>query len=338
MKKYIPDWLLGTKKIVSNKITLFVGDTGEYLANIAKQHDKNAKLITDINYKRIRAGTYYTSIGDVVTDEKFEIVLKKADIIIYSPPDVWSTEQTKLGTIHWLTVMRAFEDKTLINADHLELSLLNQFLALSDVRKTDSAQLWIAGCSITHGIGVEPSQRYGQLISNQLNLPVSFLTQEGSSISWSADQLLRSDLRPGDTVVWGLTSMGRITWFRDNKHLYHITISLYAVWPEIDKMVKISRVWEQDRAYDAITKIYQVINFCAKMGVKLYLAGILVDITKFSLKFDNYIPFYNGVKEDEENQFLDIGTDRDRHPGPLTHQWYAEKILEKIQQDSVIIL
>ena len=324
--------------MAESMITLFVGDVGEYLAKIALQHSNSAKLITAKNYKNIRAGTYYTSIGDLKTDKKFESVLKQADVIIYSPPHTWSNEQGKRPTEYWLTVVRAFEDKKVINADHLKLPLLDIFLKLVDQRKTELPQLWIAGCSITHGVGVEKSERYGKLLADRLNQPVSFLTDPGSSIPWAADQILRSDLRPGDTVVWGLTSMGRITWWQDNKHVWHINISTYQTTPELDEHVRITRIWEQDRAYDGISKIYQVINFCAKKKVKLYLAGILIDLRKYSLHLDNFVPFYSGIKEAEDNQFLDIGTDIERHPGPLTHQWYADKILEKIQQDSVTLL
>jgi hypothetical protein len=330
--------------MVESMITVFVGDVNEYLANIALQHSSDAKLITAKNYKNIRAGTYYTSIGDLITQKKFSSVLKQSDIIIYSPPDVWSRLDSKRLTEYWITVMRAFEDKTVVNADHLKLPLLNKFLHLVDSRKTESSQLWISGCSITHGVGVKKAERYGQLLSDQLNAPVSFLTAPGSSIPWSADQLLRSDLRAGDIVVWGLTAMGRMSWFQDNGDLKHVNIYTYLGDPEFDNHVKITRIWEQDRAYDAITKIHQVINFCAKIGVKLYLAGILVDLHRYSLDFENFIPFYRVIKENkdrqfkteyQDNQFLDIGTDPERHPGPRTHQWYADKILEKISNDSV---
>jgi len=325
-------------------ITVFVGDVSEYLANIALQHSRDAKLITAKNYKNIRAGTYYTSMGDLITEENFSSVLKQADAIVYSPPDVWTSLEVKRLTEYWITVMRAFEDKTVVNADHLKLPLLNKFLHLADRRKSESSQLWISGCSITHGVGVEKAERYGQLLSDQLNIPVSFLTAPGSSIPWSADQLLRSDLRAGDIVVWGLTAMGRISWFQDNRDLKHVNIYTYLGDPEFDNHVKITRIWEQDRAYDAITKIHQVINFCAKIGVKLYLAGILVDLHRYSLDFENFIPFYRVIEENkdrqfktdyQDNQFLDIGTDSERHPGPRTHQWYADKILEKISNDSV---
>ena len=141
--------------------------------------------------------------------------------------------------------------------------------------------------------------------------------------------------------------MGRLAWFRDNGELKHVNIYTYLCNPEFDNHVKITRIWEQDRAYDSITKIHQVINFCAKIRVKLYLAGILVDLRRYSLDFENFIPFYRVIEENkdkqfktdyQDNQFLDIGTDSERHPGPRTHQWYADRILEKISNDSVTLL
>jgi hypothetical protein len=319
-------------------ITVFVGDVTEYLAAAAKQHNINARLITIKNYKKIRPGTYYTSIGDLTTPEKFVSVLEQADTIIYAPPvEIWSSSQTQKQTEYWLTVMRAFEHKKIINIDDLRLPLLDKFLHLADRRTSEGSQVWIAGCSISHGDGVEKSQRYGQLIADQLQQPVAFLTASGSSISWAADQILRSDLRTGDTVVWGLTSMYRKTWFNDNHDVAHINTYW---WNPVYMFVKnikhtsvtLDQLWEQDRAYDAITKIYQVVNFCNKLGVKLYLAGLLVDLRRYSINLSNFVSFYDEIKQNETNQFLDIGTDPQRHPGPLTHQWYADEILKKINQ------
>ena len=320
-------------------ITVFVGDVTEYLAAAAKQHDINASLITTKNYKKIRPGTYYTSIGDLITPEKFVSVLEQADIIIYTPPtENWSSSQTKDQTEYWLTVMRAFEHKKIINIDNLRLPLLDKFLHLADKRISNAPQLWVAGGSIVLGEGVTRVQRFGQLISDQLQQPVTFLTASGSSISWAADQILRSDLRKGDTVVWGLTSVYRKTWFNDHNDVAHVTTwwwdSRYMFVRNVKHTsVTLDQLWEQDRAYDAITSIHQVINFCNKIGVKLYLAGIDIDLRQYSLNFNNFIPFHSGIEQSDTNQYLDIGTDPQRHPGPLTHRWYAEKILEKIKQD-----
>ena len=320
-------------------ITVFVGDTTEYLAAAAKQHDIDASLITTKNYKRIRPGTYYTSIGDLTTSEKFVAVLEQADTIIYTPPiESWSSSQTKDQTEYWLTVMRAFEHKKIINIDDLRLPLLDKFLHLTDKRTSDDLQVWIAGCSISHGVGVEKFQRYGQLIANQLQQPVSFLTKSGSAISWAADQILRSDIRKGDTVIWGLTGVNRKTWFNDNDDVMHINLNWWnPVYMFVNcaphTSVTLDQLWEQDRSYDAITKIYQVVNFCNKLEVKLYLAGILLDIQQYSINLENFVSFYNKIEKSDPWQFLDIGTDPQRHPGPLTHQWYADKILEKIKQN-----
>jgi hypothetical protein len=318
-------------KTSKSEIILFVGDVGEYLANAAHQQDILAKLITTQNCKNIRPGTYYTSIGDLITSSNFETVLKQSDVIIYTPPVVWNNDKDKIQTEYWLSIIRAFEYKKIVNADNVKFSLLDKFLNLADERKSDGPQIWMAGCSITHGSGVDNSQRYGQLIADQLQKPVSFLSATGSSISWASDQLLRSDIRKDDIVVWGLTSIYRMPWFEDNLNVRHIGSWCFDT-DIVQPPVPVNQLWEQNRAYDAITKIHQVVNFCNKLGVKLYLAGILVDIRRYSLDLDNFIPFYSGIKENEHNQFLDIGTDPEHHPGPLTHRWYADKILEKLNR------
>ncbi len=83
--------------------------------------------------------------------------------------------------------------------------------------------------------------------------------------------------------------------------------------------------------YKAVTKIHQVINFCKKINVNLYLGGILVepDFTSHLVCLPTYTQFYGWPSVNEDNMFIDIGTDNS-HPGPRTHQWYADNFLTKI--------
>ena len=56
----------------------------------------------------------------------------------------------------------------------------------------------------------------------KLNLPVSTLAQGGTSIFWAADQILRSDIRKDDIVIFMLTSTHRFPYYT-NSQLKHIT-------------------------------------------------------------------------------------------------------------------
>jgi len=316
-------------------ITVFVGDIDSSIAATAKAHDINATLVTQKNFKRISDGTYYTSIGEFDDDEglhyDFLTVLKKADILIYCPPAQWSdldennNSYIKDRTIYELLNLKCFEFKDVRNIDNIKLPNLGSMLELATTRQTESPQLWIAGCSISHGMGVEPDQRYGQLIAKELDLPVSFLTKPGSSITWAADQILRSDLRPGDILVWGLTAFERLPYYKEDT-LWHLNSLTYKENSWVNVVVPIGRLFEKDLIYHAITDIYKVVNFCNKLNVKLILAGILSDLNHYTIDFDNYVCLcYTSNKSSK-----DLGKDK-QHPGPYQHKWYAEQILGKLK-------
>ena len=79
--------------------------------------------------------------------------------------------------------------------------------------------------------------------------------------------------------------------------------------------------------------IYQVINFCQKIGAKLLLAGLLVDpkLAVYLVNLPEYIHLNNYYGVNKEDIFLDVGSDYS-HPGPITHQWYADAILTKLKE------
>ena len=202
---------------------------------------------------------------------------------------------------------------------------LDCYLNLVDNRKNDDPQLWIAGCSVTYGIGVKKNQRYGNLLAKKLKKDASFLAYPGSSISWAADQILRSDIRKNDIVIWGLTSNNRFAYYIDNE-IHHVNAVA------INNNVKLSThlhgkllVDSDNLRYDNITSIYQVINFCDKINAKLLLVGIMTvpDLQNYLHHIPNF--FQLPIKS------LDIGNDNE-HSGPKTHKLYTDLIYEQLYQ------
>ena len=311
-------------------ITVLVGGTEEYLSRRAKNLDPNAILITDNNFENLKPGTYYTSLGDVKSLSNFSAILDQADKIIYYPPIEWTGKhknQTKEWTEFYLLY---FKDKKEISGiDHLLIphTDITDMLNLVDKRKTPDKQIWISGCSISHGVGVDSTQRYGQIIANKLDLPVSFLTEPGSSLEWASDQLIRSDIQPGDIVIWGLTSIDRFVYYLDQIH--HIHPTYYNFNPDFKKQFSLDLLDSDHSLYKAITSIYRVINFCDKLNVKLVMAGLLINHEKID-KFSS-VPYYTQLHglfgHEFRKTFIDVGSDGS-HPGPLMHQWYADQILK----------
>lgn len=202
-------------------------------------------------------------------------------------------------------------------------------------RPTTAPVLWTAGCSITKGFGVEPDQRWGTLLSNYTGLPEVSLSRNGSSIFWAADQLLRSDIRPGDTVVWGLTSLSRLQIAQD----WNFESFSVATYPELEKE---KQYWNLDyfgsetELLTASRIILQVINFCQHVQAQLYIVNLL-DKEWLSVLFghlDNYIDLTPDLSTiNNTMEFIDLGTDG-VHPGPQQHQHYATKMYHLIKENN----
>lgn len=238
----------------------------------------------------------------------------------------------------------------------------DNLLWLADSRASDSQLLWISGCSFSHAIGVTPSQRYGQLVADTLKLPASFLTCPGSSIQWASDQLLRSDIRANDIILWGITGINRFISYKnkieinvlgellDRKDYYLGELrrieekscinDTYLRFEESFKLlsktdVKILQyaLVSDDRLLYAIKEIFQVINYCRQIGAKLILFRFDISSKEFDtvlLKYlsslDNYIHL---------SPISDYGTDNE-HPGPITHDIWANEILKFMKRKKYI--
>ena len=304
-------------------ITIYLGDVGLYLSDLTRSYDENAQLLTANNFSNLSAGTYYTSIADIGNIFNLGLTLQQADKIVYAPPPdgKWTHNDMKKWSEDYLEVFSfRCEVKNYtppdLTKDHQSI------LALVDNRKTDSSQLWACGCSITRGSGVTENERYGQLLATSLGLPVSFLSCSASSICWQADQILRSDIRKGDTVVWGMTSDHRFPFYTDNCVKHVKAGNLYGC--------SIDDLDNSNRHYQNLTSVYQVINFCQKIEAKLILVSVMNRNIVPYLNNTNLIMLHNLWGRESSELFLDLGSDG-QHPGPETHKLYAKEIYKLIK-------
>lgn len=203
---------------------------------------------------------------------------------------------------------------------------------LQIVNRPQSPVLWTAGCSITEAIDVHLDAWRYQL-GKKLDREVFNLSKGGTSIWWSADQILRSDIRPGDVVVWGLTNVARIEYAK-NWNMVSDTIITYE-----DKCMH--KYWTLDyfesetQTLFCLRSIHQVINFCTKVGADLYLINLL-DLNWISGLLHSYPKFLDlveGVKDGYRVQFIDYAQDR-LHPGPEQHKHFANKIYQFIKENN----
>ena len=308
-------------------LKLFVGDNTQELADYANLHF-NSVLITSSNYKQlikqsktqdIVGHTSFSDLGKITkTESPFHTLLLAADSIEYCSPEKWSdhSDAYQLHSMQRITeyylydINRINKNVTGLTLDHWTNQL--NYLNLVDTRRTSEQNLWISGCSISHGVGVTLDQRYGQLLADSLQLPVSWLTAPGSSIEWAADQILRSDIQKDDILVWGLTTEYRACEWKDGK-TYHINIYNF----EASETGSLPMVSEENRLYKALLAINQVENFCNKIGAQL-IAFPIISTESMRLHLSKNSSYF---EIDYQLGFSDYGSDG-IHPGALQHQKY----------------
>lgn len=307
-------------------ITVYVGDNDESLAINAKTHNTSAYLVHKKNYKEfllydsIDDITIFTSLTDLPKINNdicilYEI-LQKADRIVYSPPLNWSDSNDEFNLSSQKMLVEYF--LTLINNKNNNVTGLpdiisdNSYLSLSDKRNSADKVLWVAGCSISHGVGVKHDEKFGYIIAQTLKIPLISVTKGGSSIEWAADQILRSDIRKNDIVVWGVTSEYRAPLWRDKD-----------VVGETSPTILIN----ETRMYKAVTSVYQVINFCNKVGAELLILPLICsEQLRIYLKDEpnfHQLPY--------QTKPLDYGDDNE-HPGVKQHDYWATYCLEVLSK------
>jgi len=313
-------------------ITIYLGDVGEYLPILCWSVTPSATLITQDNFVNLTPGTYYTSLGDVGNLQNLASVLRQATEIVYAPPPKWSDNRNGNSEMHnwYQDYLNVFKFRCKVkNFEPIVKDNQDKILHLVDQRKSSESHLWIAGCSISHGVGVTPQTCYGQLLSNYLNQPVSFLTAKGSSIVWAADQILRSNIQANDIVVWGLTSWTRTPYFENNS-LVHVNISFIEYHPK--HSITPDTLTSDNLFYQSLTSVFQVINYCSKINATLIIASLLDDtICHYIKDYPKFIMLCKLWGRDINHLYIDLGSDG-LHPGEQTHQFYADQIYQKIQR------
>ena len=314
-------------------IIIFVGDIDSSLRDRACDYSTDAILL-DKNTP-VTTGVYYASLADFNDVPLFIAKLRNADTIIYSPPARWEDtdkneksklrERTEFALLHFkyeknVIGYELFEERS----QSMDITHPYDHRTLIESRKAAGKQLWVAGCSISMGMGVEEQERYGNIISEKTNLPVSFLTARGGSIEWAAQQIISADIKPGDVVLWGLTSWPRLTYYI-NGEVDHMT-------PDSTPRSLSKLLYDENRLYVALNNIKIVNSMCERLNLNLIMGCMLADLelTNNVLHYKNVIPMSGAISSGDNDIMLDVGDDG-IHPGKLTHEWYADRFLKAME-------
>ena len=308
-------------------LKVFVGDNTGYLSDFVKKIDPLAYLCTDKNYNTSLTGTIYTSLADLSINQLNELLMS-ADTVIYCPPALWSSkdleEQTHivLNFLHNKKEIKGFKKK----------QYSPEYFSIADTRKTEGKQIWLVGCSITQGYGLDKDEGYGYIVGKELNLPVSSLTATAASIKWSADQILRADIREDDLVIWGITAVGRYPFVRENDTLDHIMPYSHNENKEFKNLFSKNFLVSNHICYEAIASIEYATKYMNKNNIKSILGVFPLYIDKHKQKFLKYISQFNNslilqTETGTKDRFVDFANDN-CHPGVMQNRLYANSILD----------
>jgi hypothetical protein len=302
------------------KRILFVGNVDESLSDAAKHYDSNAKLITKENLGSLPE-VGYISIGDHDFDD-FINVLETYSELHYISSDAWEHESTRIQTETYLKYYS--HRKPVYNTKENSYA---DILKLEDSRKNENQpQLWIVGGAEAHGSGVSDSEKFGCVLSEKLGVDVSYLTQINSSIGWQSDQILRSDIKKNDFVVWCIGSMETISYF-DNQIKQSVTLG-YRNTHRLDVLeVDENSIVDEHLLHHSITAISRVICHSQILGYKLAISLISNNTAEneqalllYLSQFENFIHSYL-----HQQDWIDCGYSGSGDcPGPEHHKYLAD--------------
>ena len=213
------------------------------------------------------------------------------------------------------------------------------------------SKLWVVGCSISHGVGVSLEQRWGDLVSRELGIDSVYLTAEGSSIEWAADQILRADIQADDVVCWGVTSPNRSLWYDDSGSEHHLLNVYYNHNPGFH--IPREHLVDLNLAFKAVNYIIQVQRSLTRVGCRFLIGYMIPGLSKHReiildrlSNTDNFVVMFDATRitTNPDSTFFsrsrpanmifdDVGTDG-MHPGPQQHQNYARQFLQNLKENT----
>jgi hypothetical protein len=274
--------------------------------------NSSSKLIN--SYKEnLDPGVYHTSLGDLRVDQIIQLS-SQFDVFKFEPQgfDVNSKIYKESLTLY----------QYLNKQDTMHTVDIQRFTTHPDIdTRLDQPMLWVFGCSHSHGVGLLPRElTYGHWLSQHLELPLKLITKPGSSLAWSYRHLLNSCIQKQDTVVWQLTTPGRLSRF-NGKHVEEIVLR-----SSVDRKL-IDSISNEQLYFTQLSLLNTGVSFLRSLKCKF----VLTSIADFGSNYD-YVSEYIKYPEYCSNYglHLDNGTDG-LHAGPLSHKAIAQRILDRVQ-------
>jgi hypothetical protein len=273
----------------------------------------SASTLIDKYKENLPPGVYHTSLGDLPVDQIIQLSYQFDSVKFESQGfDISSTIYKESLTLY----------QYLIKQNTTGLQHIQTFTTHPDIHtRLDQPMLWVFGCSHSHGTGLRDNElSYGQWLSQFLNLPLKLITKPGSSLSWSHRHLFNSCIQKHDTVIWQLTTPGRVSQF-NGAHVEEIVLNSSKDRKLVDSLTNEQLYFNQLSLLNTGTRFLKLIG-CKFVLTSISEFGSTYDCVSEYVKYPEYCSNYG--------LHLDFGTDQ-LHAGPLSHQAIAHRILNHVQ-------
>lgn len=275
--------------------------------------NKNSILLDNINTK-LTSTEYHTSLGDLTIHELLSIV-HNFNSIEYVDNNFIKDEEITIDTLNFLS----YVNTSMRVNNFLDAEVLS-FAEHPDIKSDyKTSTLWVYGCSHSHGTGLNHNSKpYGIHLAEGLNLPLKLITKPGSSTHWSLRQLINSNLKKTDIVVWQITNPYRLSYF-NGKQVTEVVLSY------CNNRTLIETYKDEQCFFLQMSYVNIGVQYLRSIGVKFIVVSVDSRDMKFNHAYSKYPEFYCAT-----NFAVDRGSDN-LHFGPLSHKNLANVLLSRIQ-------
>lgn len=273
-------------------------------------------LLTNSNVEQYlnTPGQYHTSLGDITVRNLLKIADRRCNFIFIND-----------GFDNNLLLLE--KTKIFLNSIYDTHNVIGYVrpgpmtFAEQSVPTPTEPNIWVFGCSLSAGVGVDKNELYSTQLGQSVGLPVTTVAKIGSSTRWSLRQLLNADLQAGDIVIWQLTTIERFT------------VKILNTWPK-EVMLKdqsreiILSTTDEQLWFDQISLVEYGVKYLRSIGIKFYMVSLDSKSPVLDRCLEQYTryPEYCYVPDWQ----VDIGTDG-LHPGPNSHHLLYQSLKKKLR-------
>ena len=277
--------------------------------------NKTSTLLTSVDVL-LESNEYHTSLGDMSSADIIKIsknfsTINFVDKKFDQTSDIYNETVILLNSLSWST--------------HVTNFTVGLPISFADTRvnnRPNKPTLWVFGCSHSHGVGLLPNEKkFGEIVAESLNLPITLISKPGSSLSWSTRNLIAADIKPNDVVIWQLTTPHRISQYNG--------INTTEIMLAHSNDRHLLEVYDDNQIFfNHINLLNFGVQYLRRMGVKFVIVSILPKLENF---FYEYLIEYSKYSEYcyTPGCQLDLGSDQ-VHSGPLSHKALAQRLLDHI--------